>query len=56
MEHIGYVKIKSISIYINILIIIEFNRLRREYTGEWINDKKEGKGAFFYQGGDRYDG
>jgi hypothetical protein len=31
-------------------------RLRREYTGEWVNDKKEGKGAFFYQAGDRYDG
>jgi len=31
-------------------------RLRREYTGEWVNDKKEGKGAFFYKNGDRYDG
>ena len=31
-------------------------RLRREYTGEWLNDKKEGKGAFFYGTGDRYDG
>jgi len=31
-------------------------RLRREYTGEWMNDKREGRGAFFYKNGDRYDG
>lgn len=32
------------------------SRLRREYTGEWMNDKREGRGAFFYKNGDRYDG
>jgi len=32
------------------------NKLRREYTGDWNNDKKTGKGTMFYKSGDRYDG
>lgn len=31
-------------------------RLRREYTGDWINDKKTGRGTMFYKNEDRYDG
>lgn len=41
-EHIGLVKEK---ISINIIYII---RMRREYTGDWVNDKKTGKGTMFY--------
>ena len=32
------------------------NKLRREYTGDWQNDKKTGRGTMFYKNGDRYDG
>ena len=32
------------------------NRLRREYTGDWVNDKKSGRGTMFYKNEDRYDG
>ncbi|KAL4490320.1 hypothetical protein ABPG72_004359 [Tetrahymena utriculariae] len=32
------------------------NKLRREYTGDWVDDKKTGKGTMFYNNGDRYDG
>ena len=31
-------------------------RLRREYTGDWLNDKKTGRGTMFYKNEDRYDG
>ncbi len=41
-EHIGLVK-EKISIYIIYII-----RMRREYTGDWVNDKKTGKGTMFY--------
>lgn len=30
--------------------------MRREYTGDWLNDKKTGRGTMFYQNGNRYDG
>lgn len=30
--------------------------MRREYTGDWYEDKKHGRGTFFYKNGDRYDG
>ena len=28
----------------------------KEYEGEWLNDKKNGKGKLFYEDGDYYDG
>lgn len=31
-------------------------RMRREYTGDWVNDKKTGKGTMFYPDGNRFDG
>lgn len=31
-------------------------KLRREYTGDWFEDKKHGRGTFFYKNNDRYDG
>ena len=34
----------------------EKNKLRREYTGDWANDKKTGRGTAYYKCGDRYDG
>ena len=34
----------------------EFRRMRREYTGDWLNDKKTGRGTMFFQNGNRYDG
>ena len=30
--------------------------MRREYTGDWINDTKFGRGTMFFKNGDRYDG
>lgn len=30
--------------------------LRRRYTGDWVNDKKEGRGTMFFENEDRYDG
>ena len=30
--------------------------MRREYTGDWVNDKKSGRGTMFYKNEDRYDG
>ncbi len=32
------------------------NKLRREYTGDWVNDRKTGRGTHFYINDDRYDG
>ena len=32
------------------------NKLRREYTGDWESDVKQGRGTMFYKSGDRYDG
>jgi len=32
------------------------HRLRREYTGEWVNDKKSGRGTMYFKNEDRYDG
>ena len=40
----------------NKFIIIFICRLRREYTGDWLNDKKTGRGTMFYKNEDRYDG
>lgn len=40
--HIGWVK-EKISIKYRYTI-----RMRREYTGDWVNDKKTGKGTMFY--------
>jgi hypothetical protein len=37
-------------------VAYEFYRLRREYTGDWYEDKRHGRGTFFYKDGDRYDG
>jgi len=30
--------------------------LRRRYTGDWIEGKKEGRGTMFFPNEDRYDG
>lgn len=30
--------------------------LRRRYTGDWIDGKKEGRGTMFFPNEDRYDG
>jgi len=30
--------------------------LKREYTGDWFEDKKHGRGTFFFKNSDRYDG
>lgn len=32
------------------------NKLRREYTGDWEIDSKQGRGTMFYKNSDRYDG
>lgn len=32
------------------------DRLRRKYTGEWVSDKREGRGTMFFDNEDRYDG
>ena len=34
---------------------MEYNN-KDEYNGDWINDKKEGKGIMIYNNGDKYDG
>jgi radial spoke head protein 1 len=34
----------------------EKSNLRRRYTGDWCNDKKEGRGTMFFPTEDRYDG
>ena len=47
---------EKISKIIKINILIFFYRLRREYTGDWINDKKTGRGTMFFKNEDRYDG
>jgi hypothetical protein len=31
-------------------------KLRKVYAGEWVNDKREGKGTYFYDDGGWYDG
>ena len=31
-------------------------RLRREYTGRWINDRRNGRGTMYFKNEDRYDG
>ena len=31
-------------------------KLKRKYTGDWINDKKFGRGTMFFDNDDRYDG
>jgi hypothetical protein len=38
------------------LKIKRLKRLRRKYTGEWVNDKREGRGTMFFDNEDRYDG
>ena len=38
------------------MLIDIINRLRREYTGDWHNDKKSGRGTMFFKTGERYDG
>jgi hypothetical protein len=30
--------------------------LRREYTGDWVFDRKTGRGTMFFKNDDRYDG
>ncbi len=35
---------------------MDSGKLRREYTGDWYEDRRHGRGAFFYTNGDRYDG
>lgn len=45
-----FVKIYDLQCHWNVF------RLRREYTGDWVNEKKTGKGTMFYANGDRYDG
>ncbi len=32
------------------------NKLRREYTGDWVLDRKTGRGTMFFKNDDRYDG
>ena len=34
----------------------ENGTLRREYTGDWFEDKQHGRGTFFFKNGNRYDG
>jgi len=38
------------------LWVMEGKKLRREYTGKWMNDKKCGRGSMFFKNEDRYDG
>jgi len=38
------------------LWVLDGKKLRREYTGEWINDKKSGRGTMYFKNEDRYDG
>lgn len=42
--------------FLNCFPFIGLFRLRREYTGDWVNDKKSGRGTMFYKNEDRYDG
>jgi hypothetical protein len=37
-------------------VLDEKKNLRRRYTGDWVNDKKEGRGTMFFNNEDRYDG
>lgn len=30
--------------------------MRREYTGDWKDDRKTGRGTMFFPNGNRYDG
>ena len=32
------------------------NKYRKLYTGDWVNNKKEGSGIYFYKDGSCYDG
>ena len=32
------------------------NKLKREYTGDWVFDRKTGRGTQFFKNEDRYDG
>ena len=32
------------------------DRLRREYTGDWVSDKRTGRGTMFFKNDDRFDG
>lgn len=34
----------------------EGGRLRREYTGDYKNDRKNGRGTMFFSNDNRYDG
>jgi hypothetical protein len=38
------------------IFILNFCRLKREYTGDWFDDNKHGRGTYFYKNNDRYDG
>ena len=48
----GLMRVKISKTFQNIFLF----RMRREYTGDWKDDRKTGRGTMFFPNGNRYDG